>query len=124
MLSPLPNLPENFRNSAQVQNALNALDAWVQESLMRLDTAKPSAKPNTRRNDAQNVLYEYIRNLKLRGVLKAVAFIQSPDGKNLREMIEQELKRRPMTRQKPPRKRTPADVVKAAIKLTYPSQQL
>jgi len=123
VLRPLPHLPEDFQNAAQVQNALNALEAWAQESIAQLDSAKPSAKPKSQRSDPQNVIYQGIRDLNLRTVSKIVAFIQSPEGKNLREMIGQELERRPMTRQKPSRKRTLTDVVEAALKSTYPSQQ-
>ena len=122
VLRPLPHLPENFQNAAQIQNALNALEAWAQESIAVLDSAKRSAKPKSHRTDAQKMVYQAIRNLNLGGVLKIEEFIKSPDGKNLREMIEQELKRQPMTRQKPLRRRTLTDVVKAALKSTYPSQ--
>lgn len=36
VLNPLPNLPDNFDNHAIVQNALNALEAWAENSVVRL----------------------------------------------------------------------------------------
>ena len=69
-------------------------------------------------------LYKAIRDLKLKhgSEGKIIEFIDQPQGKEIREMVEAELRRSPKTRgKKQPRVRTLKDVVRAALKVTYKS---
>jgi len=69
-------------------------------------------------------LYKAIRDLKIKHVSegKIIKFIDQPEGKAIREMVEAELRRSPKTRGKmKPRERTLKDVVRAALKVTYES---
>ena len=69
-------------------------------------------------------LYKAIRDLKIKhgSEGKIIKFIDQPEGKAIREMVEAELRRSPKTRGKmKPRERTLKDVVRAALKVTYES---
>lgn len=56
VLRPLPHLPVDFQNASRVQNALNALEAWAQESIVLSVAAKPSAKPQSHLADPPDEL--------------------------------------------------------------------
>lgn len=75
--------------------------------------------------DAKSGLYEAIRAMRMDGktARAIVAYIESPAGKDLKEMVDADLKNHPKTRQHPFRKRTIEDVVRAALKATYPNNK-
>lgn len=56
VLRPLPHLPVDFQNAARVQNALNALEAWAQESIAQSVAAKAIAKPQSHLADPPDEL--------------------------------------------------------------------
>ena len=82
----------------------------------------PKGPSGNKEFDELTPLYKAIRDLKLRLATegKIIAYLATPEGKGIRELIELELRRSPTTRSKTnPRKRTPKDVLRAALKHTY-----
>lgn len=98
------------------------LQGWVADAKPAKSTLDDEKEVKTNIREV-SPLYKAIRDLRANSNTKTevqiVAYVETPAGNQLREMIDEELMQRPQTRTNPPRPRTRKDVVRAALKDTY-----
>ncbi len=125
-----PDMPTETPTEAHLRNEVKRLLRVCLDAIARWESAdggKRERTPETPEERRKQTLYVALRSLRQgRGmtVSKVVEYLATPDGRDLSELVQEELHRHPQKRGrggKPAKKRTARDVIKAAFKATYPS---